>query len=304
MRKSLVLITTLLVLLSAGLARRELLRLSTPPSLPAAPQRIISLAPSVTETLYALGLGPKVVGVTQFCTYPPEVRAKARVAGFSSVNLEAVVRARPDLVVLPTDKTVSKKLIEGLGIPVLPLDTRSLPGLLQAIERLGAATGRREEAGLVTARFQLALQTARARAAGRTRPRVLFSVMHSYQGLGYITEINAVGQDGFYNELIEAAGGENAYSGMLAFPRLSRESIVFLDPDVIIDVIPANEDLAAVRRDWQSLDKVAAIRTGRLFLLTDAADTVPGPRSIHTLRKLSQAFHPDPPVPSPEHPLP
>lgn len=304
MRKPLFLLAILLVLLAAGPLRRELLQLSTPPPLPAAPQRIISLAPSVTETLYALGLGPRVVGVTLFCAYPPEVASKARVAGFSDINLEAVVRARPDLVVLPTDKTVSKKLIEGLGIPVLPLDTRSLSGLLQAIEQLGAATGRQREAESIQARFHAALQAARVRAAGKARPRVLFSVMHSYQGLGYITEINAVGRDGFYNELIEAAGGENAYSGRLAFPRLSRESIIFLDPDVIIDVIPTGEDLSAVRRDWQSLDKVAAIRTDRLFLLSDAADTVPGPRSVQTLAKLSQAFHPDPPALPANPPLP
>ncbi len=294
MRMLLFLVGFLLLFMAAGILRRELFHLYSAPPLPDVPKRIVSLAPSVTETLYALGLGDRVVGVTQFCAYPPDVATKARVAGFSDINLEAVVRSRPDLVVLPKDKLAGKKLIEGLGIPVLTLDTRSLPGLLQAVEQLGAATGRQQEAGAIARRFASALQAAREKAKGKTRPRVLFSVMHSYQGLGYITEINAVGRDGFYNELIEAAGGENAYSGNLAFPRLSRESIVFLNPDVIIDVIPDCEDLASVRSDWQSLKNVAAIRKNRLFLLTDAADTVPGPRSVQTLMKLSQAFYPDP----------
>ncbi len=297
MRKLLFLFVLLLLFTAASILRRELVHLYSAP--PDAPKRIVSLAPSVTETLYALGLGAHVVGVTQFCAYPPEVATKARVGGFRDINLEAVVRTRPDLVVLPKDKVAGKKLIEGLGIPVLTLDTRSLPGLLQAIEQLGAATGRQQEAEAIARRFTLALQAAREKAKGKARPRVLFSVMHSYQGLGYITEINAVGRDGFYNELIEAAGGENAYSGNLAFPRLSRESIIFLNPDVIIDVIPGSEDLASVRSDWQSLKNVAAIRKNRLFLLTDKADTVPGPRSVQTLMKLSQAFYPDPsPIPS------
>lgn len=282
----------LLLLLLTLPARQALVRAGSPPPPPAVPQRIVSLAPSVTETLYALGLGPSVVGVTQFCAWPPDAAGKPRVAGFSDINLEAVVRARPDLAVLPVDKTANKEQLERLGIPVLTLDTRSLPGLLRAIGELGAATGRRAEAEILAAQFRKALQAAREKATGQARPRVLFSIMHTYQGLGAITEINAIGRDGFYNELIEAAGGDNAYTGGLAFPRLSRESILFLNPDVIIDVVPAVDDLEAVRRDWESLANVSAIRNHRLVLLTDHGDTIPGPRSIQTLAKLSAAFHP------------
>ena len=273
-------------------AHKALERLSTPLATPAVPHRIVSLAPSVTETLYALGLGPNVVGVTQFCTYPPDVATKPRVAGFSDINLEAVVRVRPDIVALPVDKVESKERLERLGFPVLTLDTRSLSGLMRSIEALGQKMGHEKEATAILRDFQRGLEEARERAAGKQRPRVLFSVMHSYEGLGYITELNIVGQDGFYNELIEAAGGINAYRGELAFPRLSREAVIFLNPDVIIDVIPRGENLEAVRQDWRSLSSVAAIRNNRLFLLPDSTDTVPGPRSVQTLEKLVNAFHP------------
>lgn len=282
----------LVALTALHFARQALHDGYSAPAAPASPNRIVSLAPSVTETLYALGLGPHVVGVTQFCAWPPDVASKPRVAGFSDIYLEAVVRVQPDLAVLPVDKTAGKALLEGLGIPVLTLDTRSLPGLLRAMEHLGAATGRQAEAADIISSFQRELRAARERAQGKTRPRVLFSVMHSEQGLGYITQINAVGRDGFYNELIQAAGGENVYDGNLAFPRLSREAVIFLNPDVIVDIIPAGENLEAVRQDWQSLTNVKAIRNQRLVLLTDAADTVPGPRSARTLSKLSRAFHP------------
>ena len=274
-------------------AHMALDRLSGPTPVSDAPKRIVSLAPGVTETLFALGLGPNVVGVTQFCEYPPEVMSKARVAGFGNVNFEAVVRAMPDLVALPVDKVADKKYIEQLGIPVITLDTRSLDGLMDAIGSLGRAIGHQAQAEAVTARLQSALVAARARATGKARPRVLFSVMHSYQGLGYITEIHAIGRDGFFNQLIEAAGGENAYQGDLAFPQLSRESILFLNPDVIIDVIPSVKDVDAARRDWESLKSVKAIRDNRLHLFTDSADTVPGPRSAQTLARLSLAFHPE-----------
>jgi iron complex transport system substrate-binding protein len=271
---------------------RKLERLSGPAAIPADPRRIVSLAPSVTETFYALGLGARVVGVTQFCAWPPDVAAKPRVAGFSDVNFEAVLRLRPDLVALPDDKLANKTQLERMGLPVLALDTRTLSGLMESIRVVGAATGRGREADAVLDNFRSSIRAAKERAEGKARPRVLFSIMHSYQGTGYITEINAVGRDGFYNELIEIAGGVNVYRGNLPFPRLSRESVIFLNPDVIIDVIFAEENLDAVRRDWESLATVGAIRNGRLHLLTDGADTVSGPRSYQTLLRLSRAFHP------------
>jgi len=237
-------------------------------------------------------MGNQVVGVTQFCAYPPDVRKKPQVAGFADVNYEAVLGLRPDLVVLPRDKERNKKELENLGLPVLPLDTRSLFGLMDAIDVLGKATGHEREAHAVLAAMSNSLAEAYGRAQERPRPSVLFSVMHSYQGLGYITEIHAIGKDGFFSELIDAAGGRNVYTGKLAFPRLSREAIIFLDPQVIIDVIPASEDMEAVRRDWQSLSSVSAIKNNRLHLLTDEAHSVPGPRAYQTLSKLSHAFHP------------
>jgi len=267
-------------------------RLSVPPPWPSAPKRIVSLAPSVTETLYALGFGPQVVGVTQFCRYPPEAKTKPIVAGFSNVNYEAVVRQRPDLVVLPHDKVENRLNLERLGLSVMPLDTRSLAGLMESIDVLGRNAGRQAEAAGILGKMENSLARARARAVGQPMPRVLLSVMRSYEGLGYIAEINIAGRDGFFSEMIEIAGGWNVYQGALPFPRLSREAVIFFDPEVIIDIIPADEDLEAARRDWLTLSMVSAIRNNRLFFLTDEADTVPGPRFPQTLEKLSHVFHP------------
>lgn len=290
MRK--IFVVLILGFLAAAGLHRALARATQAPPPPADPRRIVTLAPSVTETVYAIGLGSRVVGVTQFCLYPPEVLAKPKVAGFSEVNFEALVRLKPDLVILPVDKQRNKSRLERLGLPVMTLDTRSLDGLKDALIELGQNTGHSAEARAVRELLDKAIDRARLRAEGRARPRVLFSVMHSYEGLGYITEINAVGRDGFFSELIEIAGGENAYQGALAFPRLSREAIIFLNPDIIIDVIYDIDDLEPVRRDWLSLASVAAVKNGRVHFLTDQADTVPGPRIHLTLDKLSEAFHP------------
>ncbi len=283
-----------LALWAAVWLHRALAEFTAPPPPPESPQRIISLAPSVTETLFALGLGDRVVGVTQFCDYPPEAKAQNPVvAGFSDINYEAVLRQRPDLVALPVDKQSNQESLERLGLTVLTIDTRSIAGLMEAISTLGQTTGNEAGAQNIRRRLQAAIESARARAQGRPKPRVLFAVMHSEGGLGYISEINAVGRDGFFDQLIDIAGGENVYKGALSFPRLSREAIIFLNPDIIVDIIPETEDLEAVRRDWLSLTGVKAVENGQVFFLTDKGDTVPGPRLDQTLMKLSQAFHPE-----------
>ncbi len=291
-RHRFILILGILFLAAAG-AHPALDRLSRPPAPPSRPQRIVSLSPGITETLYALGLGPFVVGVTSFCGYPPEAALLPKVAGFSEVNFEGVLRVRPDLVALPEDHMRDKQFLQRMGLPVLTLDTLSLSGLLRTITVLGRSTGRAEAANALTAKLAKAMADAKAVAEGRPKPRALLAVMRADQGSGGIAEIHVVGKDGFYNELIAAAGGRNAYAGDLAFPRLSREAMLFLDPEVIVEVLPPGVDPEAAKRDWQSLSSVSAVKTGRIFLLTDQAHTVPGPRFVLTLALLSKAFHPE-----------
>jgi iron complex transport system substrate-binding protein len=117
--------------------------------------------------------------------------------------------------------------------------------------------------------------------------------MRTDQGTGGITEIHTVGRDGFYSELIEAAGGQNAYTGTLPFPRLSREALIILDPEVIIEVISDGANPEDARRDWQNLASIRAVKNGRVFVLTEQSHTVPGPRFADTLALLSHAFHPE-----------
>ena len=291
MRQSFVFTLGVLLIVAAG-ARHVLDRLTLPPTTPAAPQRIVSLSPGITETLYALGLGPSVAGVTRYCAWPPEAARLPKVAGFGEINYEAVLRVRPDLVVLPEDRVRDRLYLERLGLPVLMLETLSVSGLLRAITLLGRSAGREAEAEALKAGLENGLMSARDAAGGRPRPKVLFAVMRTDQGTGGITEICTVGRDGFYSELIEAAGGQNAYTGKLPFPRLSREALIALDPEVIVEVIPGGANPEGARRDWQNLASIRAVKNGRVFVLTEQAHTVPGPRFADTLALLSRAFHP------------
>ncbi|MDR1657715.1 MAG: helical backbone metal receptor [Deltaproteobacteria bacterium] len=293
------------LLFVAGLAltiwgHSALSAMTAPPPVPSSPKRIVTLAPSVTETIFALGWGDRVVGVTQFCHYPPEAISLPKVAGFSDVNFEAILRARPDLVILPVDKIANRRELERLGLSTATLDTRNLNGYMESVLALGQSTTRLLEARSITDRLKNAITKAASRAVGRNRPRVLFSVMHSYEGLGFITEITAVGRDGFFSQMLEIAGGQNVYQGSLSFPKLSREAIITLNPDIIVDLLQGPQDVPTALSDWQGLGSgVEAIKNGRIYLFTDESDTVPGPRIYLTIVKLSESFFPENTVSSP-----
>ncbi|MDR1296038.1 MAG: helical backbone metal receptor [Deltaproteobacteria bacterium] len=267
--------------------------LTAPPPVPTSPRRVVTLAPSVTETMFALGLGDLVAGVTQYCHYPEAARSLPKVAGFTDVNYEAVLRLNPDLVVLPVDKRANLEDLERLGLTVMTLDTRDLTGYMSSLLDLGRATSSLELARQVVERLEASIVRATRRAAGRPRPRVLFSVMHSYQGFGYITEITAVGRDGFFSQMLEMAGGDNVYDGLLSFPKLSREAIMTLDPEVVVDLIQGTEQADSAMADWLGLGGLSAAKSKRIYLFTDESDTVPGPRIHMTLDKLSLALHPE-----------
>ena len=291
-RQRFAVLLSVLLIVAAG-ARHALDRFTHPSVAPASPQRIVSLSPGITETLYALGLDTSVVGVTRHCAWPPEAVSLPKVAGFGEINYEAVLRVRPDLVVLPEDRLREKLYLERLGLPVLMLDTLTVSGLLRTITLLGQITGREAEAEALKADLENGLLAAKAAAEGSSRPKALFVVMRMDQGRGRITEAHIVGHDGFYSELIETAGGQNAYTGTLPFPRLSREALIRLDPEVIIEVIPDGANPEDARRDWQSLTSMRAVKNDRVIIVTEQAHTIPGPRFVDTLVLLSQAFHPE-----------
>ena len=233
-----------------------------------------------------------MVAVTRFCHYPPEVLRLPKVAGFADVNYEAVLRQRPDLVVLPVDKRANREELERLGLPVMTLDTRNLDGYLATVEEIGRTTGHLPEAELIKANLANAMSRARARAAGNRKPRVVCSGMTAMEGAGQITEITAVGNDGFCTQMLETAGGENIYQGPLPFPSLTREAIMTLNPEVIIDLARDGSGSIALA-DWLSLgDSIDAVKNGRLVIFTEESDNVPGPRIHMTITRLSEALFP------------
>lgn len=261
------------------------------------PARIVSLAPSVTETLYAIGAGNRVAGVTKFCVYPPEARNKPNVGGFLDPNYEAIVALKPDLVVLLPSHGQSKKYLEGLDLRVLTVKNEPVEEIFRTIATLGETCGVSEAADSLVASLRARMRAVGDRTRNLPKTRVLVSAGRTV-GTGAPGAVFAAGPGTYYDELIALAGGENAYRGKtIPYPELSAEAIIRLDPEVIVDLVPELESrgLTAekVRADWSALPEVRAVKNGRVHVLSGSYTTVPGPRFILLLEELARILHPE-----------
>lgn len=257
-----------------------------PSTAPHNQMRIVSLAPAITETLFALGLAEQVVGVTQFCEWPPEASRKAKVGGFREVNLEAIARTKADMVILPRDMAHFKQSVEDLGIRVMLFDYSSLTSFLRDVRALGKATGREEKALALADSFERAMKTKNA----QNRPKILFVILAPDECERPVTEMTIIGSDAFYNELIGAAGGQNAYAGATPFPRISLEALISINPDIIVIGAPGVRDTARLEKRWREIGHLQGVKGNRLVILNDAGDTIPGPRALDTLKKIEKAI--------------
>lgn len=258
-------------------------------------QRIISMAPSVTETLFALGLGDRVIGVSRFCNYPPEAAQKPRIGGLFDPNFEAIVALRPDLLVLLEGSQQNRPAFDKLGLPTLTVCHQNIDGILASITTIGQACGVPQKAEALAADLEARIRRVQAKVAGRPQPRVMFAVERTL-GTGKVQDVYVAGADGHLDRIIALAGGQNAYQGTVRFPVVSSEGILKMNPEVIVDMVPRllpGADPQTIAADWQQLAQVDAVKHGRVFVLDDDYVSVPGPRFILFVEKLARLIHPE-----------
>lgn len=276
--------------------RRSEERSQTGTRAPARYQRIISLAPSITETLFALGLGHRVVGVTRYCDYPPEATAKRNVGGYFDPNYEAIAALKPDVVILLPEHQKPREFLEAQGIDVLTVNHGTIAGILESIHRIGEATDVPEQAGALVKTIEGRLEAVASRTRDLPHPRVLIAVGRDLEA-DTISDVYIAGKRGWYTELIRLAGGVNAFQGNVAFPSVSAEGILEMNPEVIVEMVGdmngGTVDPVAAAAAWQALPQVAAVRSGRVHLLCDDFAVIPGPRFILVLEKLAAILHPE-----------
>lgn len=260
------------------------------------PQRIVSTAPSITESLFALGAGDRLVGVTSYCRYPPDAQQKTVVGDFASPNLESVLRLRPDLVVVLSDRTDLVERLTGFGLPVLVLRQETLNEVLESFLVLGSRVGCSQAAQELVNRIRRRLDGIGSSLEGRRRPRTLFLVGRN---TGSLSDLYAAGESSYLGELLELAGAENAARGAAgAYPKLSLEEILRRDPEVILDLSqgPAGSDLHVereIRELWARFPGLTAVHQRRVHVLGEDVFLIPGPRVVDAVEKLVRLIHGD-----------
>ena len=263
-----------------------------------APQRIVSTAPSITELLYALGLGDRIVGVDRFSRYPPEVLRKQKIGDYANPNLEVIASLRPDVVMIPTNPVKLAERLGTLRLKVLEIDQEGIAKLYESFRIVGQATGTVEQAVKLTSSVQRQLEAIRTRAAPLKRTRMMFVVGRTPNRLDGLI---VVGQASYLNEIIALAGGENVFRDAVAsYPEVSLEEVLARNPDVIVDMGDMADTVGvteAHKREvtslWERLTSVAAVRQHRVYAVASDVYVVPGPRVVEAAKAFFAMLHPE-----------
>jgi len=262
----------------------------------ARPQRIISLVPAVTEMLYAIGAGPRVVAVSSYDYYPPDVRTLPRVGALLDPNVERILSLKPDLVVVYGTQSELKQQLVKAGISVFDYRHAGLPDVTATIRALGERSGDGQRARELAAAIDRGLDDIRARVEGRPRPRTLLVFGRERLTL---RGIYASGGTGFIDDMLRVAGGTNVFADIKTpSVQASSEQILAARPDVILETRAANSafpsgDRQAEMQAWQPLASVPAVRAGRIFFLFDDRIVIPGPRVVEGTLLIARTLHPE-----------
>ncbi len=258
-----------------------------PPANAAARMRIVSLAPSVTETLFALGAGPDVVGVSQYCDYPAQVRDLPRVGSFLTPNLEAIIALRPTLVVgLELSSDVRQiRALKSMGYPVLMVSDDTLQQIETSIETVGARIDRQPQAHRLVAKIQAQIAAVQQRLANVKPQRVLMLVGHQ--------PIVAVGAGTYLDELMRIARADNiAAAAGQQWPQLSMEYIIAMRPEVVLDG-SMGSDPSSSSDFWEKYPAIPAVRDHRVFGYAQDPILHAGPRVGQSLEIIARMIHPE-----------
>ncbi len=258
----------------------------------ASAQRIVSTMPSITETLFAMGLGPRVVGVTIYCTFPAEVVKLPKIGNLLKPDVEAIVAMKPDLVVIHKMPNQLAENLTRLRIPVVEVESQNLAAIYAGARLIGKAAGASEGAERMIGSMQTQIEGLKKLTAGKPKPTVAFIVGHTQ---GRLEGMVAGSGTSYFSDLLDYSGGANIFADVTApYPKISLEEILSRDPDVILelsgDARPKQQEVLAL---WQSKGMLRAVKTQRVYALESSPFLVPGPRAIEAAKILIRLLHPE-----------
>jgi iron complex transport system substrate-binding protein len=256
------------------------------------PQRIVSVAPTVTEMLYGIGAFDRVVAVTEYCTYPPEAKALPKVGGWATPSIEKIAGFQPGLVAFTE---VQAPFLEGplkkLGIRTLVARSQTIQDAFNSIEALGNATGKERGATNLVAQVKAGLDAVRSRAAVLPHPSVLCIIDRTP---GTLRDLYAAIEGSFLAELIVIAGGSvvgGAARG--GYGRVSKEAVLTANPDIVLDLMPIQQPGASPELAWRDLPELKAVRRGSVHIVRQEYAAHDSQLIAKTAVVFAQLLHPE-----------
>jgi iron complex transport system substrate-binding protein len=258
-------------------------------NIPVNPKRIVSLAPSITETLYFMDLGDRVVGVTQFSNYPEEAKTKPKVGSYININIEKIISLKPDLIIAIADgnKKESVDTLQRLGYSVYAVNPKGVPDIFKTIENIGKITGCAIKAGNLVAGLRKRTYHIENTTKDINRPKVFIQIG--------INPIITVGKETFHNDLIRMAGGYNISGHEKAkYPQYSIEEVLLNAPDIIIiSSMHRGGGFERRKEEWLRWKNIPAVSNGRICVIDSDLIDHPSPRIVDGLEELARLIHPE-----------
>ncbi len=258
-------------------------------ALPEHPERIVALAPSITEIVFALNADDRLAGVTRFSDYPEAAQQLPKVGSYVHLDLEKIVSLAPDLCIAVKDGNpigVIRRL-EAVGIPVYAVDPRDIDSVIDTIVELGRILDARPRAEALAADLHRRVDQVRSNAGKANRyPKVFFQIG--------IAPIVSVGTETFIHELIELAGGTNLTAGPTPYPRFSREQVLAMAPEIfIITSMARGKTFDRVKSEWEKWPSMPAAKNRRILLVDSNLFDRTSPRLVDGLEQLARIIHPE-----------
>lgn len=253
------------------------------------PIRVVALAPSITEIVFALGQEQRLVGVARFSDYPQQALRIPQVGSFIQPDIERIITLNPDICMAVKDGNprVLAERLESLGIPVYAVNPLDLGSIMTMVLQIGDLLNAGDRARIIVSDMKSRVDRVRERVVKTAhRPGVFFQIG--------ISPIVSVGKGTFIHELIQMAGGKNLCADYSSYPRLSREQVVALSPDVlVITTMHQGISIEQVRSEWSAWPQIPAIRDGRIAIVDSNIFDRPTPRQVDALEQLVRVIHPE-----------
>jgi iron complex transport system substrate-binding protein len=265
---------------------------------PAQPKRIVSTAPSITEMLFALGLGDRVVGRTKYCRYPEAAKKIPEVGTYIQPNVEVILSLRPDLVVIQENPARLKEKFQAVRLEVLELKHTTVDDIFKAVSVLGRVTGVQSAAETLNRKMREELDSVRRKTEPLPKRRMMFVVGRTPNA---IEGIIVVGKASYLNELIGVAGGVNIFADSVSpYPKVSLEEILARDPEVIVDMGDMSDTVGVTTEQkqrvvqlWQRYPTIGAVKRDGVYAVASDHFVVPGPRMVDAALEFARMLHPE-----------